>query len=331
MSKPISLQQLLRCLAAASIIAASIIVAIALPAWPQAAGPIRIVVPVPAGGSLDILVRLIADQIGRTRGRTIVSEFRPGANSVIGTEAVSRAAPDGRTLLINAPSAFVIIPHLQKLNYDPLTSFEPICNLVTFPEAVVVDEASPYRTLADLVEAARARPGELTMASIGPASIVQIAFEMLRHAAHIDMTFVPYAGTAPAVNALLGRHVTAYFGNYRDVAEHIEAGKLRAIVTMSRARFAPLTQVPTIAESGYPDLVQEGWFGLFAPAKTPSETLANPQDWFSAAVAAPEIQDKLAAQGLFPVKMCGADFAGYIRKQYEDYGRVIRDANITLQ
>jgi tripartite-type tricarboxylate transporter receptor subunit TctC len=319
--------RLIRCAAAAIAVA----MAVSAPTgWSQAPGPIKIVVPVPAGGSLDVLVRLLADQIGRTRQRTIVPEFRPGANSVIGTEAVARAAPDGRTLLINAPAAFVIIPHLQSLGYEPLTSFEPICNLVTFPEVIAVESADPYRTLADLFGAARAHPGELTMASIGPASIVQVAFEMLKRAAKIDMTFVPYAGTAPAVNALLGRHVTAYFGNYRDVAEHVEARKLRAIVTMSRARFVPLTQVPTIAEAGFPGIEQEGWFGLFAPARTPQETVTQLAEWFSAAAAAPEIRDKLAAQGLFPAKSCGADFAAVIRRQYEDYGRVIRDARITL-
>jgi tripartite-type tricarboxylate transporter receptor subunit TctC len=299
-------------------------------AFPQPAGPIKMVVPVPPGGSLDLLGRLLADQIGRTRQQTIVMEYRPGANSVIGTEAVARAAPDGRTLLLNAPAPFVIIPHLQKLGYDPLTGLAPICNLVSFPEAIVVNSASPYRTLGDLFGAARAKPGGLTMASIGPASLVQIAFEMLKRAAGIDMTFVPYAGTAPAVNALLGSHVTAYIGNYRDTAEHIEAGRLRALATASPRRIPPLPDVPTIAESGFP-VEQEGWFGLFAPGGTPKDALARLEGWFTSALQSPEIGERLAAQGLYPVHMCGADFAAAIRRQHEDYGRIIREANITLQ
>jgi tripartite-type tricarboxylate transporter receptor subunit TctC len=298
--------------------------------FPQPIGPIKMVIPVPPGGSLDLLARLLADQIGRTRQQTIVMEYRPGANSVIGTEAVARATPDGRTLLINAPAPFVIIPHLQKLGYDPVASFVPICNLVSFPEAIVVNSASPYRTLGDLLGAARQRPGELTMASIGPASLVQIAFEMLKRAAGIDMTFVPYAGTAPAVNALLGGHVTSYIGNYRDTAEHIEAGKLRALATASPRRVAPLPDVPTIAESGF-KVEQEGWFGLFAPGGTPKETISRLEDWFTAALQAPEVGERLAAQGLYPVHLCGADFAASIRRQFEDYGRIIREANITLQ
>jgi tripartite-type tricarboxylate transporter receptor subunit TctC len=257
-------------------------------------------------------------------------EYRPGANAVIGTEAVARAAPDGRTLLINAPAPFVLVPHLQKLGYDPVASFAPICNLVSFPEAIVVNSASPYRTIGDLFAAARAQPGALTMASIGPASLVQIAFEMLKREARIDMTFVPYAGTAPAVNALLGSHVTAYIGNYRDTAELIDAGRLRALATPSARRIAPLPDVPTLAEAGF-KVEQEGWFGLFAPAGTPKDTISRLEDWFSEALQVPEVGERLAAQGLYPLHMCGADFAATIRRQYEDYGAIIRDANIKLE
>ena len=179
----------------------------------QTAAPMKIVVPAPPGGALDTLTRLLADQVARSQGLTIVIEHRPGANTVIGTEAVSRAAPDGHTLLTNAPAAFVINPHLQKLNYDPLAGFEPICSLVSFPEVIVVNSALPYRTLGDLLGAARAKPGQLTLASIGPASI----------------------------------------------------------------------------------------------------------------------RAKLTRQGLYPVGTCGADFAVYIRKQYDEYGRIIREANLKAE
>jgi len=311
--------------------AAVLMIALSAPsAFPQPFGPIKMVIPVPAGGSLDLLARLLADQIGRTRQQAFVMEYRPGANAVIGTETVARAAPDGRTLLINAPAPFVIMPHVQKLGYDPLAGFAPICNLVSFPEAIVVNSASPYRTLGDLLGAARAKPGALTLASIGPASLVQIAFEMLKRAAGIDMTFVPYAGTAPAVNALLGSHVTAYIGNYRDTAELIDAGKLRALATLSPRRIAPLPDVPTLIESGFM-VEQEGWFGLFAPAATPPDTIARLADAFTAALQAPGVGERLAAQGLYPLRMCGADFAATIRRQYADYGRIIREANIKLE
>ena len=297
----------------------------------QTAAPMKIVVPAPPGGALDTLTRLLADQVARSQGLTIVIEHRPGANTVIGTEAVSRAAPDGHTLLTNAPAAFVINPHLQKLNYDPLAGFEPICSLVSFPEVIVVNSALPYRTLGDLLGAARAKPGQLTLASIGPASTVQIAFEMLKRAADVNIIFVPYPGIAPAVSALLGEHVTSYFGNYRDVAEHIGAGKLRALATASRSQIDPMPDLPTVAESGFKDFELEGWFGLFAPAKTPKEKIAQIAEWFSAALHAPDVRAKLTRQGLYPVGTCGADFAVYIRKQYDEYGRIIREANIKAE
>jgi tripartite-type tricarboxylate transporter receptor subunit TctC len=318
-------------LAAGAAALAGAVVTIAEAAWSQSTRTIKIVVPVPPGGALDLLVRLLAEQISRAQGPTIVIDNRPGANTVIGTEATARAAPDGNTLLTNAPAAFAITPHLRKLGYDPLKSFEPICLLVNFPMVIAVNSAVPYRTLDELLNAARAKPGGLTVASIGPASLAHIAFEKLKRAANVNITFVPYPGTAPAVNALLGEHVTSYFGNYTDVVEQINAGKLRVLATASRTRIAALPDLPTVAESGYGDYEFEGWFGLFAPAGTPKELVAKFAGWFSTAMQVPEVKAKLVAQGLYPVGMCGADFGDLLRKQYDEFGRLIREANIKAE
>ena len=201
-------------------------------AWSQTARTIKVVVSVQPGGSSDFLARLLAEQIGRAQRLTMVIENRPGAGSIIGTEAVSHAAPDGNTLLINTPT-LVVNPHLRKVNYDPVTSFEPICYLVDSPTVIVVNSASPYRTLADLLDAARAKPGDLTVAGSG---FFFIAFEMLKRMANLNMTFVPYPGAAPAVTALLGEHVTSVFTDYATLAEQLKAGKLRALATGSRTR-----------------------------------------------------------------------------------------------
>jgi tripartite-type tricarboxylate transporter receptor subunit TctC len=192
-------------------------------AWSQTNRTIKIVVAVPPGGNTDIVARVLADQIGRAHGPAMVIENRPGAGSAIATEAVARAAPDGNTLLI-AGNSFVVNPHLRKVNYDPLASFEPICYLVTSPTVIVVNAASPYRTLTDLINAARAKPGDLTLASVGPGSAAHIAIEILKRAADVNLTFVPYPGTAPAVNALLGEHVTSVLANVTDVVEQVKAG-----------------------------------------------------------------------------------------------------------
>jgi tripartite-type tricarboxylate transporter receptor subunit TctC len=174
------------------------------------------------------LARLLADQIGRTQGQTLLVENRAGAGSAVGTEAVSRATSDGSTLLINT-ATIVIGPHLNKLNYDALVSFEPVCLLATTPLVVSVNSASPYRTLAEFLSAARAKAGELSVASVGPGTTGHIAFEKLKRASHVDLTYVPYSGTAPVVNALLGEHVSAMVAELPAVVEQLKAGKLRAL------------------------------------------------------------------------------------------------------
>jgi tripartite-type tricarboxylate transporter receptor subunit TctC len=299
-------------------------------AWSQTGRTIRIVVPYAAGGAPDILPRLLGEHIGRAQGATVVIENRPGAGSAIGTEAVARAAPDGNTLLIVA-NAFVINPLLRKVGYDPLTGFEAICHLVSVPPLIVVNAASPYRTLADLLDAARARPGELTLASPGPATTLHVAYEMLKRAANVNMTYVPYAGTAPALNALLGEHVTAVYSDLASLGEQLRAGKVRALATAARTRIETLPDVPTVAESGYRDYEVDIWFGVVAPAKTPKETVAQLAGWFTEALRSPEVKPKLAIQQFSPVGTCGADFAAHLHKHYDDFGRVIRESNIKAE
>jgi tripartite-type tricarboxylate transporter receptor subunit TctC len=288
---------------------------------------IKLVVPYPPGGTADIVARLLGEQIGRAQGPAVVIENRPGAGTAIGTEAVARAAPDGTTLLINSPE-FVINPHLRKPNYDPIASFEPVCLLVSSPTVIVVNAASPYRTLKDLLDAARAKPGELTLASTG---IFQIAIEQLKRAANANLIYVPFQGNGPASNALLGDHVTSVFAVYPTVAELIKAGKLRPLAIASRKRIDAMPDVPTIIESGFADYEVEVWLGLVAPARTPKEVTAQIAEMFVAAMQAAEVKAKLVAQDSYPIGMCGADFGSYIRKQLDDTGRVIRDANIKAE
>jgi tripartite-type tricarboxylate transporter receptor subunit TctC len=293
-------------------------------AWAQTA--IKIVMPAPAGGAGDIVARVLAEQVSRAQGRTLVIENRPGAGTIIGTEAVARAAPDGSTLLITAPY-LVIAPHLRKLNFDPLAGFEPVCHLVSSPGVIVVNSASPYRTLGDFLDGARAKPGELTFAAVGPGTVQHIGFEMLKRGANVNLTFVPYPGGAPAITALLGGHVTAVFAEYAPLAEHIKAGRLRAIAATTGKRIDALPELPTVGET-YNDYEVDFWWGLFAPAKTSKETVSLYADWFTAAIRAPEVMTKLNVQGFIPVGSCGEDFAALLRKQYDHYGRIIRETNI---
>jgi tripartite-type tricarboxylate transporter receptor subunit TctC len=299
-------------------------------AWSQSGRTIKLIVPVPAGASTDFVARLMADQVSQTHGVTVVIENRAGAGGMIGTEAASRAAPDGNTLLITG-NTYLLDAQTRKANYHPVTGFEPICYLAMSPAVLVVNSASPYRTLAELLEASRAKPGELSMASIGPGSTFQMAFAMFTAAAAVKMTFVPYAGSAPAINAVLGQHVTSGFAGYAVVSEQIKGGMLRPLAVATLQRVDPLPDVPTFDESGFKGLEVDNWFGVIAPAGTPRETVNELAGWFAAALKVPEVKAKLALQGLYPVGLCGAEFAEFARKRYDGYGEALRATGLKAQ
>jgi tripartite-type tricarboxylate transporter receptor subunit TctC len=307
-----------------------IVVVMADGARAQISRTIRIVVPYAPGGAADIVARLVAEQAGRAGGPTVIVENRPGAGGVVGTETVARAAPDGATLLV-VSTPFLIDALLRKLNYEPLRSFVPICNVVNSPTIIVVNSASPYRTLTEMLDDARAKPGQITMASIGPASSFQLGFEMLKRAAKVDMTFVPYPGNAPALNAVLGQQVTSMFATYPNVSEYLKSGTLRALAVGNRTRAEPLPDIPTVAEAGYGDFDVDAWFGAFAPVNTPQPAINELESLFTAAIKDPAVKEKLLAQGLFPAGVCDADFAAYLRKQNDAYRRIITDANIKAE
>jgi tripartite-type tricarboxylate transporter receptor subunit TctC len=296
----------------------------------QSGRTIKLIVPVPAGASTDFVARLMADEVSRMHGVTVVVENRPGASGMIGTEAASRAAPDGGTLLVTA-NTYLIDAQTRKASYHPVTAFEPICFLVASPAVLVVNGASPYRTLADLLDAARAKPGELSMASVGPGTTFQMGFATFTATAKVTMTFVPYAGSAPAVNAVLGQHVTSAFAGYAVVSEQIKGGLLRALAVATSKRIDPLPDVPTFDASGFKNLEVDNWFGIVAPAGTPKPTIDELGGWFAEALKVPEVKAKLALQGLYPVGMCGAEFAEFVRKRYDEYGEAIRATGLKPQ
>jgi len=303
-------------------------------AWSQVARTIKLVVAIPPGGAADTLARLLAEQVSRTQGLSMVIENRPGAASIIGTEAVSRAAPDGNTMLLISPS-FVINSHLRKLNYDPLTSFEPICYLVRTPTVILVNGTSPYRTLDDLINAARAKPGELTLAAAGPATPAHMTFETLKRAGNANMTFVPFSGGPPAVTALLGNHVTSALSDYPGAAEQLKAGKLRALAAATPIRIEALPDVPTVAESGYKDSELDLWFGL-QRRRRPRRLLSPTRQLVHRGTAGSRGQEKACRPGALPGRGCavpnsapfyaknmtnsGASFAKQTSRRSEPFG-----------
>ena len=296
-------------------------------AWPQSGQTIRLILPFPPGGPADAMARLVAEQVGASGGPTMVVESHPGAGTEIGTEYVFRSDPDGNTLGIISNS-FVVLPLIRKLNYDPFMDFAPICELASFPPLIVVNGDSPYRTLADLINAAHAQPGVLTLGTIGPATSTQLAFEMLKYKAKANITFVPFTGYTPAIQAVLGNQITAALADYSSLQGELQSGKLRALATAASRRVSSLPNVPTVAEAGYNGVEAEFYVGVAAPAKTPTPKISELIRYFTTALQAPKIKAKFAALGFFSGGQCGADFAAILHKDHEKYGQIVREAHL---
>ena len=290
---------------------------------------IRIVVPFPPGGTADSIARIVSQQANGA-GFNLIVENRPGAGTIIATEQVAHATPDGSAVLINANSFVINTIVRSKLPYDPF-KMEPLCIIASSPQVIVVHKEAPYRTLKDLVDAARAQPGALSFAAVGPATTQHIAGEMFKHDAGINLTYVPFTGGAPAVNALLGQHVTTVLANYNEVMEQIAAGNLRALAVASRQRLKAIPDVPTFIESGYKDFEALAFFGMVTTAGTPAAAVAQLIAMLHDAVKSPDVSGKLTQQGLDVVGTCGEEFRAYIKQQHEKYERVIKDAGIKIE
>jgi tripartite-type tricarboxylate transporter receptor subunit TctC len=310
-------------------LAAALAALLTTPALAQSGRPLRIIVPFPPGGSADLLARVVSQGLGDLAQEPVVVENHPGAGASIAYDLTARAAPDGNLVVVGSNS-LLINPLLRKVSYDSLTSFAPVCNLVASPMIFVVNAASPQRTIGDLIAAAHARPGTLTLGALGPATTQHIAFESFKRVTSSDIIFVPFSGGAPAVNALLGQHVDAALVNYSEGVEQIKAGKLRALATTSATRLKPAPDVPTVAESGYPGYASEVWLGLLGPAGTPPARVTQLSKWLTDLMNRPEIASKLEKVGLYPTVSCGETFAGFLRAKKDEYTRIIREANIKV-
>lgn len=296
-------------------------------AWSQNGPTIKLILPFPPGGPADTMARLVAQQVGAEGGPTMVVESHPGAATEIGTELVAQAAPDGDTLGVVTPS-LVVLPYFRKLNYDPLKKFKPICELATFPPLLAINSQSPYHSLADLINAAHARPGVLTLGTIEVGSATELIFEMLKRATKANITFVPFTGYTPAIQAVLGNQITAVLADYSSLQGELRSGGLRALATTASKRVSSLPEVPTMAEAGYHGVEAEFYVGVAAPAKTPATKISTLTRWFTAALQAPKLKAKFATLGFSSGGQCGADFAAILRKDYEKYGQVVREAHL---
>ena len=287
---------------------------------------LKIIVPYTPGSGPDITSRLMGEQIQKAGGPTVVVENRPGGGMTIGTEAAARAEPDGNTLLLVA-NAFVVNMATKRGNFT-LTNFEPVCNIASTPMPLVVQANAPWKTVQELVADAKANPGKITFASGGPATSLHIAIEVLRLATKIDINYVPYGGSGPAVTALMGGHVQAVWADFPTVVSQLKSGTLRALVTTSPKRLDVLPGVPIMDETGIVKYQAEIFYGLVAPAKTPPDMIKSLSEMLLAAMNTPEMMAKFAQQGLFPDGTCGAKFGDFLKNITADYEKITTAAGI---
>jgi tripartite-type tricarboxylate transporter receptor subunit TctC len=290
---------------------------------------VKIVVPYPPGSGPDIISRLLGDHINRDTGTTVVIENRPGGGTAIGTVAAMNSPPDGNTVLL-VGNSFTVNPALKRGNYT-LANFEPVCYLASTPMPLVVQASSQWKTVQDVVAYAKANPGKFAFASGGPASALHVAIEVLRLATKIDIVYVPYAGTAPSINALLGGHVQAVWADYPTVVSQIKGGTLRALVTTSPKRVATMPDVPTLTETGIAKYEAEIYYGIMAPAKTPESAIKQWSTWLTEALKKSDVRARIAQGGMSPVGECGAPFGEFLKGSVADYERIIKEAGITAK
>jgi tripartite-type tricarboxylate transporter receptor subunit TctC len=274
------------------------LLAMQLAAQPYPNKPISLVVPQAAGGTNDIVARLVAPAFGEAIGASVVVENRPGAGGNIGTQGVARAAKDGYTLLLTINSAQAINPALYKNpGFDPINDFVPLYYIGATPYVLVTPPGSPYKTLADVVAAAKKKPGELSYASAGNGTISHLLGAMLNTSAGVEMQHIPYKGVAPAINDVLGGQVPLAFASLPSALNYIKAGKLQAIAISSAKRSNIAPEIPTIAET-YPDCVGEVWVAIFAPMGVSAEVIMKAQAAMEKVMARSDVRERLIAQGL---------------------------------
>ena len=292
--------------------------------------PVRIVVPFPPGGTADVLARLVGQKMSDALGQQVLVENRPGGGTVIGTEYVARAPADGHTLLLMANS-FTINPAVRdKLPYEPFKDFAPVTLLIKSPQVLVVGPTTQVKSLAEFIALVKSRPGKLSFATVGPATTQHVASEMLKGAMKLEMIYVPYPGGAPAMTALVGGHVDAVLANYSEVAAHVQSGKARAIAVTALERTDTLKDVPTVSESGYAGFEAGAWFGLVATGGSPPAAITRLNAEANKALNAPDVREKLIAQGMYPVGTTPGEFDAHIRSEMAKYAKVIKEAGIKV-
>jgi len=297
--------------------------------WPTMA--IKLIVPFPPGGGTDTVSRLVAERLTKSKKWQLIVDNRPGAAGNIGLDQAAKSKPDGYTLAMAQTSNMAINPSFYpKMLFDPLKDLKPIGQVCAQPVILVVRKDSPFKTLADFIEAAKKEPGKYTMAQAGMGTVGHLAGEMLVREAGIEVMQVPYKGAGPGMNDLMGGQVDTYFGSAASVMPQLQAGSIRGLATTSAKRLVALPNLPTVAEQGYKDFEATTWLGLVGPEALPDDIVKQVNAAVVAVMASKEVQERLEAEGNEPNAGTPEAFSELIRNEHKKWGALIREAHIKI-
>jgi tripartite-type tricarboxylate transporter receptor subunit TctC len=297
-------------------------------AWPEK--PVTLVVPFPAGGTTDVLARALAEKLQQSLGQTVIVESKPGAGATLGADFVAKAKPDGYTLLVGAVHHTIATSVYKKLPYDFQKDFAPLTVIAMVPNVLAVSAASPAKNVADLVAMAKTAKPELSYGSNGNGTAQHLIGTQFQNQTGTTLLHIPYKGSGPLTNDLLGGQVTMSFDTITPVLPHIQAGKLRPLAVTTAKRSAALPDVPTLAESGLAGFDIGTWFGVLAPAGTPKPVLTRLSDEMMKVIRSPDFQKRMAEIGADPVGNTPEQMASQIKNDTEKFARLVKDAKVTI-
>jgi tripartite-type tricarboxylate transporter receptor subunit TctC len=321
----------------ASLLALGLALALPGPARSQPASPdfptrpVRMIVPYPPGGSVDPVARLVSQKLTEMWKQQVIVDNRPGASTIIGTEAVAKAAPDGYTLLITASTHVSNALLFSNLPYDSVKDFAPVATLYKAEFVLVENPSVPANTLKEFIALAKSKPGQISYASAGPGNANHMAGELFSRMTGVQLLHVPYKGGGPLTNDLLSGQVQLYFAVPAAVLQHIQAGKLKALATTAETRLPLMPNVPTFAEAGLPGFGMRSWIGVLAPAATPPAVVEKISADIARILAMPDVKEKLESQGQIPFTMTPAQMATMMRDDSAEFARIIKAANIKIE
>ena len=293
--------------------------------------PVRMVVPFPPGGGTDVVARAIALKLTEQWGQSVVVDNRPGAASMVGTEMLARAVPDGYTLGFVSMSHTINPSIYKKLPFDPIADFSPVALAATAPNVLVVNPGVGAKSVAELVQIAKARPGKLNFPSSGNGGVSHLSMEMFRYAAGIDIVHVPYHGAGPALTALLANETQLMMATTPVALPQMKAGRLIALATTGLKRSSLAPEIPTVAEAGYPGFEADTWYGMLAPAKVPPALVNQANAAVTKMLTQADFKERLAHEGAQPAGGTPAQFATHIKSEIEKWSKIVRMAKVKIE